>query len=96
LTLAELLQQLAELTGIPAPQRSVPAWLPLAIAWVDEKLLAPLGKQPSVPIDGVRMATQLMYYDTSKAVRELGLPQSSTTEALKNAVDWFVSKGYAR
>ncbi|MFK0730995.1 MAG: hopanoid-associated sugar epimerase [Gloeotrichia echinulata GP01] len=94
LPLKELLEQLAHLTGIKAPQQAVPAWLPLSVAWVDEKILAPLGKLPSVPLDGVRMAQQPMYYDASKAVRELGLPQSSLTTALKDAVDWFVSQGY--
>ena len=94
LTLKQLLDQLAQLTGLKAPQRSVPAWLPLSVAWIDERLLAPLGKAPSVPLDGVRMAHQPMYYDASKAVRELGLPQSSISTALKDAVDWFVTHGY--
>lgn len=94
LTLKQLLDQLAQITGLTAPQRTVPAWLPLGVAWVDEKILAPLGKPPSVPLDGVRMAKQPMYYDASKAVRELGLPQSSLNVALKEAVDWFVSEGY--
>jgi dihydroflavonol-4-reductase len=40
------------------------------------------------------MAHQPMYYDASKAVRELGLPQSSISTALKDAVDWFVTHGY--
>jgi len=94
LTLKQLLDQLAQLTGLKAPQRSVPAWLPLSVAWIDERILAPLGKPPSVPLDGVRMAHQPMYYDASKAVRELGLPQSSILTALKDAVDWFVTHGY--
>jgi dihydroflavonol-4-reductase len=94
LTLKELLDQLAQLTGLSAPKKSVPAWLPLSAAWIDEQILAPLGKPPSVPLDGVRMAKQPMYYDASKAVRELGLPQTPLTTFLKDAVDWFVSKGY--
>ncbi len=94
LTLKQLLEQLAEITNLSAPKSSIPAWLPLSIAWIDEQILAPLGKQPSVPLDGVRMAHQRMYYDASKAVRELGLPQSPIMTALKDAVDWFVAQGY--
>lgn len=94
LTLKELLDRLSQLTNLSAPQRSVPAWLPFSVAWIDECILAPLGKTPSVPLDGVRMAHQMMYYDASKAVRELGLPQSPIETALKDAVDWFVSQGY--
>ena len=94
LSLKQLLDQLESITGLSAPQRTVPAWLPLSVAWIDEKILAPLGKQPSVPLDGVRMAKQRMYYNASKAVRELNLPQSSLNTALKDAVDWFVSHKY--
>ena len=96
LTLKELLDQLAQITGLNAPQISVPSWLPLSVAWVEEKILAPLGKPPSVPLDGVRMAKQPMYYDASKAVRELGLPQSPLSLALRDAVDWFVSQKYVQ
>ncbi|MEY3221231.1 MAG: hypothetical protein RLZZ203_87 [Cyanobacteriota bacterium] len=94
LTLKQLLEQLAQITNLPAPQTSIPAWIPLTVAWIDEKILAPLGKTPSVPIDGVRMAQQPMYYDASKAIRELGLPQSPLNVALKDAVDWFMANGY--
>jgi len=89
LTLKTLLDLLSQITGLKAPQSSVPAWLPLGVAWVDERILAPLGKQPSIPLDGVRMATQTMYYDAAKAVRELGLPQTPIEISLKDAVDWF-------
>jgi len=96
LTLQALLQQLAAITGLPAPQREVPAWLPLTVAWIDENILTTFGKQPSVPVDGVRMATQKMYYDASKAVQQLGLPQTPIATALRDAVNWFVEHGYAK
>ncbi len=88
-TLATFLEQLATATGRPAPQHQVPLWLPLAVAWTEERLLAPLGRRPRVPLDGVRMAAQTMYYDAAKARRELGLPQSPLAEAVQAAVTWF-------
>ncbi|WP_017316889.1 hopanoid-associated sugar epimerase [Mastigocladopsis repens] len=94
LSLKELLDQLADITGLIAPQKSIPAWIPLSLAWIDEQILAPLGKPPSIPLDGVRMAHQPMYYNASKAVRELGLPQTPITTALKDAVSWFVAQKY--
>lgn len=96
LSLKQLLEILSDITGLKAPQISVPAFLPLSVAWIEEKILAPIGKTPTVPIDGVRMAQQPMYYDASKAIRELSLPQSSVKVALKDAVDWFVSQGYVK
>jgi dihydroflavonol-4-reductase len=90
LSLKEILDQLEKITGLPAPKTTVPPWLPLSVAWIDECVLAPLGKPPFVPLDGVRMSEQKMYYDASKAVRELGLPQTPIPTALKDAVDWFI------
>lgn len=94
ITLAQMLQILSELTGLPAPKVQVPAWIPLTAAWIDEQVLAKLGKQPSVPLDGVRMSQQLMYYDAAKARRDLGLPQTSIRTALQEAVIWFMEGGY--
>ncbi len=91
LTLKELLDQLANITGLQAPEKTVPLWLPLTVAWLDEKILAPLGKTPGVPLDGVRMSAQTMYYNSSKAVKELGLPQTPLKKALEDAVKWFSS-----
>lgn len=96
LSLKQLLDKLADITGLPAPKWTVPGWLPLTVAWIEENILAPLGKPPSVSIDAVRMAQQTMYYDASKAVKELGLPQSPVDIALKDAVNWFISQGYVK
>lgn len=94
LSLKELLDLLATITGIPAPARSIPAWVPLTAAWVDERVLTLVGKTPSVPVDGVKMATQRMYYNASKAVQQLKLPQTSIETALTDAVEWFVNNRY--
>jgi dihydroflavonol-4-reductase len=42
----------------------------------------------------VRMATQLMYYDATKAVKTLGLTQTPIQKALQDAVEWFVTNKY--
>jgi dihydroflavonol-4-reductase len=89
LTLQELLEMLAQITGLPAPNVTIPVWIPLILAWIDEKILANFGKKPSIPLDGVKMSSQLMYYDASKAVKDLGLPQSSLIKALDTAVNYF-------
>ena len=99
LSLKDILDRLAQLTGKPAPQTTVPLWLPLGVAWLEEKVLAralkPIGWEPSVPIDGVKMSAKVMYYNPQKAVRELGLPQSPIENALAEAVRWFQDNGLA-
>ncbi len=94
LSLKALLDRLAIITGQPAPTSALPNWIPYTAAWIDENILPALGKTPTIPIDGVRMAGQFMYYDGSKAVRELDLPQTPVDVALRDAVDWFLAQGY--
>jgi dihydroflavonol-4-reductase len=94
ITLAQMLSILSKITDIPSPNRQIPAWIPLSVAWMDERILARLGKVPSVPLDGVRMAQQMMFYDASKARRDLGLPQTPIETALREAVTWFIENGY--
>ncbi|GAB4234679.1 MAG: NAD-dependent epimerase/dehydratase family protein [Stanieria sp.] len=91
LTLKALLEKLSVITGLPAPQRTIPYWIPYTVAWLDERVLSLFGKKPSIPLDGVRMSRQKMYYDATKAITELGLPQSSIDAALEDAVNWFSS-----
>ncbi|APB34627.1 hopanoid-associated sugar epimerase [Gloeomargarita lithophora Alchichica-D10] len=95
LSLQEFLQKLAQITGLPAPGWQIPVQIPLAVAWVDEMLLGAWGKTPSLALDGVRMAQQTMYYDASRAIRELGLPQTDLDQAIREAVDWFRQQGMA-
>lgn len=94
LTLKELLAILAQITGLKPPTVTIPLWIPLTVATIDEFILAPLGKTPSIPLDGVKMSAQLMYYNCQKAREVLGLPQSPITNALTEAVNWFKEQGY--
>lgn len=89
LTFQQLLSKLEQITDLPAPKRTIPYWIPYSVAWLEENVLAKLGRQPTVAIDGVRMARQKMFYDATKAVKELSLPQSNIDRALTEAVIWF-------
>jgi dihydroflavonol-4-reductase len=96
LSLRALLERLASLVGRPAPRVRLPRIVPLAYAALGEYVLAPLGARADVAVESVRMAKQRMYYDASKAVRELGMPQNPIGEALADAVRWFREHGMVR
>ncbi|CEK15223.1 hopanoid-associated sugar epimerase [Chthonomonas calidirosea] len=96
-TLRQMLEMLAQISGLPAPRLR----LPYAIAWCAvglENLLVArlLKKEPTHPFEGVKMARYKMYFDSTRAVRELGMPQSPIEDALARAVAWFQEKGYAK
>jgi len=94
-TLKQMLELLADITGLPAPKVQMPygvAWLAVGV----ENLIVSglLHRCPAHPFEGVKMARHKMFFDPSKAVRELGLPQSPVRAALARAADWFRANGY--
>lgn len=95
-TLREMLALLAEITGLPAPTLKIPyaaAWFAVGL----ENLIVArlLRRTPAHPFEGVKMARHKMWFDASRAVRELGVPQSPVREAMVRAVTWFTENGYA-
>jgi len=94
-SLTEIFHVLERITSIRAPRVCVPHALIYLVALVNEGAARATGRPPRVPLAGVRMARKHMYFSAEKAVRELGLPQTSVEQALREAVDWFVAHGYA-
>ena len=90
MSLKEILLALETLTGLTAPRIKMPYWVAyaagLACEWASDNITH---QPPSVPLAGVKMAKYFMYFDPSKAIRELGLPQNPVENALGQAVHWF-------
>lgn len=95
LLLDDLWQLLSDVTGKPMPRWRAPDALALGIAYADEARcrLIP-GSRPFVPIEGVRMARDRMFADSSKAARDLDFRPGSVREALARAVEWYRANGY--
>lgn len=96
MTLKEILDLLAEITGLPAPGFEIPLWLASCIAHVDTFFNASLlRREPRVPLEGVRMACKRMWFDSGRARSELGYEPGPVRPALERAVRWFVEHGHA-
>ncbi|MBI5629479.1 MAG: NAD-dependent epimerase/dehydratase family protein [Elusimicrobia bacterium] len=95
LTLKALLETLAEITGRPGPRFKTP----YAVAWVfsalDSARARAFGAEPLAPLDAVKMAKYYMWFDSSKAGRELGFSPAAARQALVDAVAYFTSHGYS-
>jgi dihydroflavonol-4-reductase len=95
LTLHQILLLLSDLTGIPAPSVKCPYPLALTAAWFSEAFTwITFGKEPRVPREGVYMAKKMMFFDSTKAQRELGFSPGPVKLALSKAVAWFSERGY--
>ncbi|SNB46521.1 hopanoid-associated sugar epimerase [Geobacter sp. DSM 9736] len=95
LTLREIFVTLEALTGLPAPRVRLPYTPILLAAYLNEGFSRCTGCEPMIPVAGVRMAGKFMFFDSAKAMNELGLPQRPVEEALDRAVTWFRRHGYA-
>jgi dihydroflavonol-4-reductase len=95
-TLKQALDELADLTGLKAPRLAMPRLVAMAAARASETMAFVTRSTPRVPVAGVRMAKYKMFFTPEKAIRELGLPQTSPRQALADAVDWFVKHGFVK
>lgn len=96
LTLKQILDLLSGITGLSSPRIRLPHAVPLAFAHLSEAWARLRRRPPRISAEGVRMSKKRMFFDASKAVRELGLPQSPVEDALERAVAWFTDHGYVR
>jgi dihydroflavonol-4-reductase len=94
LTLKEILDMLAAISGLRAPRWKFPHAVAYVAACVDTAVSAVIGREPQIPIEGVRMARHKMFVDATKATRELGFSHGPVEAALERAVRWYETNGY--
>jgi dihydroflavonol-4-reductase len=94
LTLKAVLDLLAKITGLPAPSMKIPHGVALGVAYAETAFSRLLGREPQIPVEGVKIAQHMMFVDSSRAPRELGFQQGSVAAALERAVRWYEANGY--
>ena len=96
LTLKGLLDLLSKITGLPAPGMKIPYGLALGVAYVESAFSRLVGKEPQIPVEGVRIAQHMMFVDCTRAQGELGFQAGPVAGALERAVRWYQANGYVR
>jgi dihydroflavonol-4-reductase len=94
MTLREILEALAKITGRSAPRVRLPHAVALAAAYTDELFARLAGREPRIPVEGVKMSRHRMFVASDKAERELGYHPGSVEGALERAVRWYEAQGY--
>lgn len=96
LTLEQILQKLASLTQKKAPTVKLPYAFVYGLAWAENFVTGTLmGREPFIPLEGVKMARKRMWFANDRAVNELGFRPTSVDAALQRAIDWYKAHGYA-
>jgi dihydroflavonol-4-reductase len=95
LTLKQILDRLAAITGLTSPTVKVPYLVALVAGVVDEMVTGRLlGREPRATIDEVRLSRKMMFVTSAKAERELGWRMVPVDGALRRSVEWFRANGY--
>jgi len=96
LTLKQILDKLAAITGLPSPKIRVPYAVALATGVVDQVFTGYIRRrEPRATIDAVRMGRKKMFASSGKAERDLGWRTLPVDGGLRRAVEWFQANGYA-
>ncbi|HEX4138298.1 MAG TPA: hopanoid-associated sugar epimerase [Bryobacteraceae bacterium] len=93
LTLSQILQDLARITGRKAPLVKLPYFVAYTAGMITTALAELTGIPPRVPLEAVRMAKKKMWVSHEKAARELGYSPCPASGALSDAVAWFTANG---
>ncbi len=96
MTLSDYFGLIAELAGVKPPRIKIPYYAALALGYVFELGAAITKKHPIATASEVRIGKSKEYFDCSKAVKELGLPQTPVKEAVQKALVWFRENGYLK
>jgi len=94
--LADMLADIARLVGRRPPKLKLPRTMLYPIAYGAELLATLRGVEPFITSDGLRMARHHMFFDDSKARRELGYVSRPYREGLADAIAWFRAHGHLK
>ena len=94
LTLKQLLDTLSRITGLSAPRLKIPHGLALGVAYANTVFSRLIGREPGIPVEGVKIARHMMFVDCSRAQRELGFKAGPVAAALERAVRWYAANDY--
>jgi dihydroflavonol-4-reductase len=96
LTLKQILDRMAALTGIPAPTIRIPLTVAATYAFFEEWINGHIrGREPRATLEEVRMGRKKMFASSARAEHELGFRVLPVEPALRSAIEWFRAHGYA-
>lgn len=94
LTMADIVEVLSKVTGIPGPTLRIPYPAALAFAWFSETRARLTGVPSAVTINGVRTLHAGNSVHADKAKRELGATFRPFEDTLRDEVEWYIQNGY--
>ena len=92
-SLADMLNEIARLTGRKPPRVKLPVAPLFPLALMAEGLAQITGREPFLTRDALRMSRHHMFYSSARACEELGYQARDWRQALADAAVWFRDAG---
>jgi dihydroflavonol-4-reductase len=93
-TVYDYFKLIAQIAGVKPPQVRIPYPAAVALGYVFEAVAYFTKKPPSSTVSEIKIGRKYEFYDCSKAVKELGLPQTPIKVSIGKALNWFRDNGY--
>jgi dihydroflavonol-4-reductase len=90
----EYFDLIAQLGDGKAPSMKIPKSVAVGSGYLYQLLALVTRRPPVTTAAWVRVGSEYSFWDSSKAVEELGMPQTPIRESIMNAIDWFKEHGY--
>jgi len=96
MSVSDYFRLISEVAGDKPPKIKIPYYLAIALGYMFELGAYITKKPPVTTASEVKIGRKYEFYDCSKAVKELGLPQTPIRASIERAVNWFRENGYIR
>jgi dihydroflavonol-4-reductase len=90
----EYFDLIAHLGGGRSPSIRIPKPVAVFSGYLYQLLAEITRKPPVTTAAWVRVGSEYSFWDSTKAVKELGMPQTPIRESIRSAIDWFRQNGY--
>lgn len=92
MSLLELFRLISQQINNPPPTLRLPFSPLIALAHINEKIAMITNKEPQLSVAAITMAQNFMFYDDSKARRDLQYSSRPASQTILDAVAWFSNK----
>jgi ornithine--oxo-acid transaminase len=95
LSMREILQALADCSGLPMPRLSIPRSVAVAAGLASDVIEGRLlRREPRVPLEAARMSATKMIFNDDRARAEIGHKSRPARLAIEDSARWFADNGY--
>lgn len=96
LTLKQILDHLSVITGLHAPKFKIPYFILPPLSYINATTAKLFNYEPQLCPEAVKMASKKMFFNSDKAMNELGFKPRPVNDTFHDAIEWFQQNGYIK